>query len=59
MNKAIKQYRYVIVASFGTLKRRFIFSQASYFGLEKMLGQNYLKAMCLNLLKAMHKENYS
>lgn len=59
MNRAIKKYRYVIEQSFGTLKRRFHFSQGSYFGLEKTLGQSYLKAMCANLLKAMNKVSYT
>ena len=58
MNREIKKYRYVIEQSFGTLKRRFSFSKGSYFGLEKMLGQSYLKAMCVNLLKAMNKVSY-
>ena len=59
MNREIKKYRYVIEQSFGTLKRRFNFSKGSYFGLEKMQGQSYLKAMCVNLLKAMNKVSYA
>jgi len=58
MNHAIKRYRYVIEQSFGTLKRRFTFAQARYFGLEKVEGQSYLKVMCLNLLKGLNKVSY-
>ncbi|MCB1661481.1 MAG: transposase [Pseudomonadales bacterium] len=57
-NRAIKAKRWVIEQSFGTLKRRFRFCKANYFGREKVLGQSYLKAMCLNLLKASNKVCY-
>lgn len=57
-NNEIKSKRWVIEQSFGTLKRRFQFRQANYFGVNKVLGQCYLKAMCLNLLKASNKVGY-
>jgi len=47
-NQQIKSKRWVIEQSSGTLKRRFGFSRASYFGIPRVLGQSYLKAMCLN-----------
>lgn len=58
-NQEIKGTRWVIEQSFGTLKRRFSFRQAKYFGQHKVLGQCYLKAMCLNLLKASNKVSYA
>ena len=58
-NVEIKAKRWVIEQTFGTLKRRFRFSQAKYFGQDKVLGQCYLKAMCLNLLKASNKVSYA
>ncbi len=57
-NQQIQKTRWVIEQSFGTLKRRFGFVEARYFGMAKVLGQSYLKAMCLNLLKASNKVNY-
>ncbi len=57
-NNEIKAKRWVIEQTFGTLKRRFKFTQAAYFGQDKVLGQCYLKAMCLNLLKASNKVSY-
>jgi transposase, IS5 family len=58
-NNEIKSKRWVIEQTFGTLKRRFRFRQAKYFGQDKVLGQCYLKAMCLNLLKASNKVSYA
>jgi len=58
-NRQIKSKRWVIEQSFGTLKRRFNFTRASYFGIQKVQGQCYLKAMCLNLLKASNKVRYA
>ncbi len=57
-NREIKKQRWVIEQDFGTLKRRFGFARARYFGMAKVLGQSYLKAMCLNLLKASNKVSY-
>ncbi len=58
-NRQIKSKRWVIEQTFGTLKRRFQFRQANYFGQHKVLGQCYLKAMCLNLLKVSNKVIYA
>ena len=58
-NVEIKAKRWVIEQTFGTLKRRFRFSQAKYFSQDKVLGQCYLKVMCLNLLKASNKVSYA
>lgn len=57
-NSLLKQHRYVVEQSFGTLKRRFHFSKASYFTQERVYGQSVLKAMCVNLLKAANKLEY-
>lgn len=57
-NGKIKKNRWVIEQSFGTVKRIFGFSGASYFGQAKVLGQSYLKAICLNLLKASNKVEF-
>lgn len=53
-NRLISKKRFIVEQAFGTLKRRFQFTKASYFGLAKVQGQFYLKAMCFNLLKAMN-----
>ena len=58
-NNRIKKNRYVIEQGFGTLKWCFQFSKATYLGLDKVLGQCYLKVMCLNLLKAINKVSYA
>jgi IS5 family transposase len=57
-NKRIQSKRWVIEQSFGTLKRKFQFHRASYFSQQKVEGQSYLKAMCLNLLKGCNKLCY-
>lgn len=57
-NGKIKKNCWVIEQSFGTLKRIVGFSGASYFGQAKVLGQSYLKAICLNLLKASNKVEF-
>jgi IS5 family transposase len=51
-NRLVSKVRYKVEQGFGTLKRRFRFTRASYFGKEKVLGQCLLKAMAFNLLKA-------
>jgi IS5 family transposase len=53
-NKLVSKVRYKVEQAFGTLKRRFCFTRASYFGTEKVLGQCILKAMAFNLLKAVN-----
>jgi transposase, IS5 family len=55
-NHHLKSKCWVIEQTFGPLKRRFKFLQTAYFGEHKVLGQVYLKAMCLNLLKASNNK---
>jgi IS5 family transposase len=52
VNKLISKVRFKVEQCFGTLKRRFQFQRARYFGLNKVEGQMCLKAICFNLLKA-------
>ena len=54
-NTQLSTIRYVVEQSFGTLHRKFGCKRARYFGLEKVLAQSHLKAMCLNLLKAANR----
>ena len=54
-NKAVSKRRFIVEQSFGTLKRRFKFNKASYFTTKKVNSQFTLKAICLNLLKAINK----
>jgi len=54
-NKRVSRFRWRIEQNFGTLKRRFSFSKASYFTTEKVAAQFCMKAVCLNLLKAANK----
>lgn len=54
-NKAVSKYRFRVEQTFGTLKRRFKFSRASYKTTIKVQAQFTLKAICLNLLKAVNK----
>lgn len=54
-NKAISKRRFRVEQTFGTLKRRFKFIKASYFTTKKVQAQFTLKAICLNLLKAVNK----
>jgi IS5 family transposase len=51
-NKILSKTRYIVEQTFGTLKRLFKFTRASYKTTLKVEGQMRLKAMCLNLLKA-------
>ena len=51
-NKMVSRMRYKIEQAFGTLKRRFKLTKASYFGVEKVHAQLVLKAIAFNLLKA-------
>ena len=46
-NRYLSKTRYVVEQSFGTLHRKFRYTQAAYFGLCKVSAQSYLKAMCL------------
>lgn len=56
MNRLISKIRFKVEQCFGTLKRRFLFSRATYFGIEKVKGQMFLKACCFNLLKGLNLE---
>ena len=54
-NKRISKTRYIVEQCFGTMKRLFGMSRASYTGTKKVNAQFTLKAICLNLLKAGNK----
>jgi transposase, IS5 family len=54
-NKAVSKNRFRVEQTFGTLKRRFKFNRASYRTTIKVQAQFTLKAICLNLLKAINK----
>jgi len=54
-NKAVSKKRFRVEQTFGTLKRIFKFRKASYFTTKKVQAQFTMKAMCLNLLKAVNK----
>ncbi len=55
LNKVISKTRWRIEQCFGTIKRRFGYEKASYFSTLKVEAQFTLKAICLNLLKAINK----
>ena len=55
INKLISKKRYVVESAFGTLKRQFGFSRASYAGVRKVQAQITFKAICANLLKAVNR----
>lgn len=52
-NKIVARRRFPIEQAFGTLKRKFHISRASYFTRVKVEAQLYWKAMCFNLNKAL------
>ena len=54
-NKAVSSKRFRVEQTFGTLKRRFRFTKASYRTTIKVQAQFTMKAICLNLLKAVNK----
>jgi len=54
-NKLISKVRYRVEQCFGTLKRRFRFTRASYMTQKKVEAQMLIKAICFNLLKASNK----
>lgn len=54
-NGLISKVRYRVEQFFGTLKRKFHFSRASYMGTNKVKAQMLMKGMCANLLKAANK----
>ena len=54
-NRLISKVRYKVEQGFGTLKRKFKMTRASYFTTPKVHGQLTLKAMAFNLLKGLNK----
>lgn len=54
-NFLVSRKRYKVEQGFGTWKRRFRFSRASYFGLSKVESQCTIKAIAFNLLKGINK----
>jgi IS5 family transposase len=54
-NYLISRQRYRVEQCFGTLKRGFNFSRATYMTRPKVLGQMLLKGIAFNLLKAANK----
>src|SRR3990167_1992412 len=54
-NRMISKIRYRVEQGFGTLKRKFKLTRASYFTTPKVQGQMALKAIAFNLLKATNK----
>jgi IS5 family transposase len=54
-NKLISKVRYRVEQFFGTLKRKFGMSRASYMGSDKVKAQMLMKGICANLLKAANK----
>jgi IS5 family transposase len=58
-NKLISKTRFRIEQCFGTIKRRFSYQKASYFTTEKVDAQFKMKAICLNLLKAINKVEFA
>ncbi|MBK2356803.1 IS5 family transposase [Francisella hispaniensis] len=53
-NILISKIRCKVERCFGTMKRKFSFSRASYFSTVKVNAQALLKAMCFNALKAVN-----
>jgi IS5 family transposase len=51
-NRLISKTRFIVEQAFGTLKRLFLFTRASYLGTEKVKAQTIMKAIAFNLLKA-------
>ena len=58
-NKLVSKQRYIIEQTFGTLKRKFLFSRASYYGLRKVEAQLNLKSICFNLTKPLNMVKYA
>lgn len=57
-NRMISMIRYKVEQGFGTLKRKFKLTRASYFTTPKVQGQMAVKAIAFNLLKATNKVSY-
>lgn len=58
-NKLISKKRWRIEQCFGTMKRRFCYQKTSYFSTIKVDAEFKMKAMCLNLLKAINKVEFA
>src|SRR4051812_22220556 len=58
-NKLVAKTRWRVEQCFGAIKRRFSFTRSSYFTTEKVDAQFKLKAICLNLLKAINKVQFA
>ena len=54
-NKLIAKPRALVERCFGTVKRLFDMQRTRYFGTHKINAQFILKAICMNLLKAVNK----
>lgn len=58
-NKIISAFRFRVEQTFGIKKLHFDFHRAAYRGLQRVAGQSFLKAICVNLLKAMRKLRFA
>ena len=58
-NKTISAFRFRVEQTFGIKKLHFDFHRADYRGLKRVAGQSFLKAICVNLLKAMRKLRFA
>ena len=56
-NRQVSKKRFIVEQAFGTLKRLFHFSRASYFSRIKVETQMKFKVICFNLLKAINEVN--
>ncbi len=54
-NRIVSKTRFRIEQCFGILKRRFGYSRASYSSTKKVCAEFTMKAICMNLLKAVNK----
>lgn len=54
-NKLVSKKRFRVEQTFGTMKRILKFRKASYFTTKKVQAQFTMKAICINLLKAVNK----
>ena len=58
-NLLVSKRRYIVEQAFGTLKRRFNMTRATYMTLEKVKAEVQMKAIAFNLLKAVNLVQYS
>lgn len=54
-NKLISKKRFIVEQSYGTLKRLFKFTRATYMTTVKVQAEALRKAICFNLMKAINK----